>query len=311
MRCPPSARCRADARDGWCDPIRYGEPRDAIRDEVIDVPRSGRTTCSCDDGGRRELQQRLGGARRAGRRHEDPGAMGRADRLPHRRVRRGGIVYAVGADVSGRPGRRPRHGAPRAVGSRTIRGSSLERTRGSRRTLPCLGVRHVLGLDGAVHKVQATSACPRPTTSRGRKPPRRRSPGRPRTGCSTAGRPTPSSPGTSVLVWGGAAGSGSLAVQLVTNAGGRRGRGGLLREKGEYCKAARRGRLRRPEGLRPLGRAPPRGTHPTGRAGSTARRHSARRSGTRSARRSARGSCSNTRARTRSRRRTSCAIAAA
>ena len=47
-------------------PDRYGEPRDAIRDEVIDVPELGPAGSARDgDGGRRELQQRLGGARRA------------------------------------------------------------------------------------------------------------------------------------------------------------------------------------------------------------------------------------------------------
>ena len=62
-------------------------------------------------------------------------------------------------------------------------------------------------------------------------------------------------PGDVVLVWGGSGGLGSLAIQLVANAGGRAVAVVSLRREGRVLQGARRGRLREPDGLRPLGRA--------------------------------------------------------
>ena len=52
-------------------PDRFGEPSVAIQDEVIDVPELGpHDALVMVMAGRRELQQRLGRTRRAGRRDE-------------------------------------------------------------------------------------------------------------------------------------------------------------------------------------------------------------------------------------------------
>ena len=157
---PPVGDVPAQMHAQVVRPERYGEPRDAIRDEVIDVPALGPQRRARDgDGGRRELQQRVGGARRADRRDEDAGPMGRADRLPHRRVGRLGDRLR-GRVRRQRPGRRgPRRGPRRPVGPRRSVGRGRERS-GSRGELPGLGVRHVLGLDGAVHEGAGASMPP-------------------------------------------------------------------------------------------------------------------------------------------------------
>ena len=49
---------------------------------------------------------------------------------------------------------------------------------------------------------------------------------RPRIACCTAGRRTSCRPGDPVLVWGGAGGLGSMAIQIARAAGGAAGRGG-------------------------------------------------------------------------------------
>ena len=60
---------------------------------------------------------------------------------------------------------------------------------------------------------------------------------RPRTGCCFGWPPNTVKPGDVVLVWGGSGGLGSLAIQMVVNAGGRAVAVVGSDEKGEYCKA--------------------------------------------------------------------------
>ena len=89
--------------------------------------------------------------------------------------------------------------------------------------------------------------------------------------------------------------------------GWSRGRGRVLEGEGRALHRVGRGRHRRPDGLLALGRAAGVGLAGRGRPGSTVRRRSARRSGRRWARRRARGSSSSIRGRTPSRPRTSSA----
>ena len=274
-------------------PDRFGEPtrRDPGRGDRRPRARAARRP-GRDDGRGRELQQRLGGARSPGRRDEVAGAMGRADRLPHRRLRR------ERRRLRGRQRRHERRRSAttswstRGSGTSTTRGSRRARTPAWRRTFRVWGYDTCWGSIAQFTKVQAHQCLPKadhltweeaaaPTLTGG-----------------TAYRmlfgwpPHTVQPGDVVLVWGGSGGLGSLAIQLVANAGGRAVAVVSSDEKGEYCKTTRRGRLHQPQGLRSLGRAAARGTRPSGRAGSTARRRSARRSGRRSARRRARASCS-------------------
>ncbi len=138
--------------------------------------------------------------------------------------------------------------------------------------LPRVGLRQLLGLDGAV--LQGAGA---PVPPEGRPPDLgggRRADAHRRTAYRMlfGWPPHTVQHGDVVLVWGGAGGLGSLAVQLVANAGGRPVAVVSSEEKGDYAKSPRRGRRREPDGLRPLGRASGVGLARTGRAGSTAPR---------------------------------------
>ena len=146
-----------------------------------------------------------------GRRHEDPGAVGRADRLPHRglgrlrgrlRGRRGGHERA---------GRRPRRRARRVSGTRTTRGSSPARTPGSRDSFRVWGYDTCWGSFAQFARSRPTSACRRPTHLTWEEA------AAPTLTGATAYRmlfgwpPHTVEPGDVVLVWGGSGGLGSLA----------------------------------------------------------------------------------------------------
>ena len=66
-----------------------------------------------------------------------------------------------------------------------------------------------------------TSACRSPRASRGRKPDAFSSAARRRIACSWDGRRMSIEPGDAVLVWGGAGGLGSMALEITRAAGGR------------------------------------------------------------------------------------------
>ena len=140
-----------DARAGRPPrPLRRAEQ--AIQDEVIDVPELGSARRARDGHGRRrELQQRLGCKRCAGRRDEDAGAVGRADRLPYRRLRRERHRVRGRRRRDEREGRRPRRRARGAVGPGRPEGHGGARSR-ARGLVPRLGLRHVLGFVRAVHQ---------------------------------------------------------------------------------------------------------------------------------------------------------------
>ena len=109
-------------------------------------------------------------------------------------------------------------------------------------------------------KCRRTNACPKPTSSRGKRPPRRHSPVRPPTACCSAGRRAGRARRRRAGV-GRERGLGSLAVQLVANAGGRAVAVVSSDEKGEVRGKARRGPVRQPQGLLALGRAAGLGRH--------------------------------------------------
>ena len=293
-------------------PDRFGEPRDAIQDEVIDVPELG-------------PHDVLVRSMAAGVNFNNVwAARGVPVDVTKTQARWGEPTdfHIVGSDASRHRvrDRRARSRTSRsattwsctpASGTRTTRGWRRARTPASPARSGSGATTRAGARSRSSRRSRTTSACRRPTTSRGRRPRPRRSPAARPTGCSSAGRRTRSQPGDVVLVWGGAGGLGSLAIQLVANAGGRAVAVVSSEEKGEYCKGLGAVGLRRTGRTSTTGACRRRGTRRTGRAGSTARRRSARRSGTRSARRRARGSCSSIPARTRSRRRTSSATAAA
>ena len=256
----------------------------------------------------RELQQRLGGAR--------------ASRSTSRRARRDGaspptstswaptrpgIVYAVGSEVTNV-----------AVGDRVVVHAGqwdeddpwvrAGKDPGLAASFRVWGYDTLLGLVRAVHQ---GAGAPVPAEGRpphvgggGRADPHRVAPP---TACSSAGRRTRWSRATSSSSGARSGGLGSLAVQLVANAGGRAVAVVRSDEKGEYAKRLGAVGYVNRKDFDHWGVPPRVGQRRSGRTGSTARRRSARRSGTCWARRRARGSCSSTRARTRSRRRSSCA----
>ncbi len=118
--------------------------------------------------------------------------------------------------------------------------------------------------------------------------------------------------GDPVLIWGGAGGLGSMAIQIVQAAGGRPVAVVSGEEQGEFCKKLGAvGVINRRE-FDHWGKLPHWTDDDRVRAvARRARARSARRSGTRSARSRTRRSCSSTPARTRCRPRSSCARRAA
>ena len=142
----------ADARE-LVRPERFGEPRDAIRDEVIDVPELGpQDALVAGDGRRRELQQRLGGARRPVDVTKTQARWGEPTDFHIVGSDASGVVYAVGAEVSER--RRSATTSWCTAGQWdpddpwVLAGNDP----GLAAYLPRLGLRHVLGLDGPVHE---------------------------------------------------------------------------------------------------------------------------------------------------------------
>ena len=118
-------------------------------------------------------------------------------------------------------------------------------------------------------------------------------------------------PGDVVLVWGGSGGLGSLAIQLVVNAGGRAVAVVGSDEKGEYCKSLGAVGVRQPQGVHALGR--PAGVGLAGVEGLVRRRQGVRQGDLGRAGRAHEPAdrVRASRRRTRSPRRTSCATAAA
>ena len=234
---PPIGEVPAQMHAMTVRPDAFGEPAEAIRDEVIDVPELGpRDVLVAAMAAGVNFNNVWAARGHPGRRDEGAGALGRADRLPHRRVRRSRHRLRGRQRRHERRRRRPRRGARRASGIWTTPGSR-------RAAIPAWPARfRVWGYDSCwgsfaqFTKVQAHQCLPKadhltweeaaaPTLTGG-----------------TAYRmlfgwaPNTVQPGDSVLVWGGSGGLGSLAIQLVANAGGRAVAVVSSDEKGEYCK---------------------------------------------------------------------------
>ena len=253
---PPIGEVPAQMHAQLVRPDRYGEPEKAIQDEVIDVPELG-------------PHDALVMVMAAGVNFNNVWA---ARGIPvdvtktQARWDEPTDFHIVGSDASGRrlrgrrrgherAGRRPRRRARGPMEPRRPVGGAPARTRGSPAASASGGTTPAGARSRSSARCRRTSACRRPTSSPGRRPRPRRSPAPPRTACSSAGRRTPSSPATWCSSGARAAGLGSLAVQLVANAGGRAVGGRQQRREGRVRDRARRGRLHQPQGLLALGRA--------------------------------------------------------
>ncbi len=238
-------------------PDRYGDPATAIQDEVIDVPELGPHDALVLVMAAGVNFNNVWAARGVPVDvTKTPGALGRAHRLPHRGLRR------LRHRLRGR-----RRGHERAVGDRVVVHAGqwdeddpwvrAGKDPGLARELPRVGIRHAAGdRSRSSRRCRPTSACPRPTSSRGRRRPPRPSPARTAYRMLFGWPPHTVEPGDVVLVWGGSGGLGSLAIQLVANAGGRPVAVVGSDEKGEYAKSARCRGLHQPEGLHHWGVPP-------------------------------------------------------
>ncbi len=292
-------------------PDRYGEPGDAICDEVIDVPELGPHDALVMVMAAGVNFNNVWAARGVpGRRDEDPGALGRADRVPHRRL--GRVRGRVRRRLRGheREGRRPGRRARRPVGPRRPLGHRRRRPR-ARAVVPRVGLRLVLGLVLAV--LQGPGP---PVPAEGRAP-------HVGAGCRADAHGLDRLPDAPRLAaeHGEAGGRRArmgrlrrarLARGAARHARRRHGRGGReQRREGRVREGPRRRRVHRPQGLHALGRAAGVGL---ARVEDVVRgREGVRQGDLGGARREAqsRTSCSTTRGRTRSRPRSSCASAAA
>ena len=237
-------------------PDRYGEPAAAIQDEVIDVPELGPHDALVMVMAAGVNYNNVWAARGVPVDvTKTPGAVGRADRLPHRGLGRLGRRVRDRRPGHERRGRRPRRRARRPMGrGRSVgeggQGPRSRRVRsGSGATTPA-GVR-----SRSSRKVQAHQCLPKADFLTWEEA------AAPTLTGSTAYRmlfgwpPHTVEPGDVVLVWGASGGLGSLAVQMVANAGGRAVAVVGSDEKGEYAKSLGRGRVHQPEAVLALGRA--------------------------------------------------------
>ena len=136
---PPLGRgAAADARDARCGPTGSASPRTRSSRRGHRRPRArAARRARRHDGGRRELQQRVGGPGYPGRRHEVPGALGRAHRLPHRGFgRERHRVRAWGARSRASPSATTSW-CTRGSGTSTTRGCARARTPGWRARSAC------------------------------------------------------------------------------------------------------------------------------------------------------------------------------
>ena len=211
---------------------RAGDPPGPLRRAHQRVP--ARSRAGAGAGARRrarlrhgrghQLQQRLGRARRARRRHQGCTSRPRTaatSRLPHRRQRR------LGHRLRGRLARsRTSRSATRssctaACGMSTTPSRQAGNDPMFSTSFRIWGYETQLGQLRAVHQragapVPAQAAAPHA----GRRPPPTCSSARPPTACSSAGRRTPSSQDDVVLIWGGSGGLGSMAIQIAKALGG-------------------------------------------------------------------------------------------
>ena len=194
--------------------------------------------------------------------------MGRADRLPHRRVRR------VGDRLRGRVRRHERHGRrsrrrPRGQWDADDPWAGGERP-GFAPSFRVWGYETNWGSFAQFTKVQAHQCLPKaaaPDVGGGRRADARRRDRLPHAArLAAAHRP---SRATSCSSGAASGGLGSLADPDRRARRWARRRGRLHRRRRASSAEARRGRLRQPQGLRPLGHAARTGTHRTGRRGST------------------------------------------
>ena len=141
-------------------PERYGDPQTRVRDrDRGDAAAGPGTGPRLRDGGGRQLQQRLGGARTAGRRHRRATQGGRSRELPHRRQRRLGHRLGGRRGSRQRSRRRPCGRALRRLGSR--RPVDHRRRRPDHRAERAdLGIRDQLGELCAVHARAGASTAP-------------------------------------------------------------------------------------------------------------------------------------------------------
>ena len=146
-----------------------------------------------------------------------------------------GVVYAVGDAGHERRGWATASSCTRASGTRTTRGCAPARTRAWRRASACGATTPAGARSRSSRKVQAHQCLPKADFLTWEEA------AAPTLTGATAYRmlfgwpPHTVEPGDVVLVWGGSGGLGSLAIQLVANAGGRAVAVVGSDEKGEYC----------------------------------------------------------------------------
>ncbi len=162
---PPIGEVPAKMHAQVVRPDRFGEPEQAIQDEVLDVPELGPLDAL--------VMVMAGGVNF----NNVWAARGMPVDVTKTQARWGeptdfhivgsdasGVVYAVGCRRHERQGRRPRGRARRSVGPGRPEGPRRPRP-GARGFVPRLGLRHVLGFVRAVHaRSRRISACRRPST---------------------------------------------------------------------------------------------------------------------------------------------------
>ena len=252
---PPVGEVPARMHAQLVRPDRYGEPQDAIRDEVIDVPELGPTDA-------------LVLVMAAGVNFNNVwAARGVPVDVTKTQARWGeptdfhivgsdaaGIVYAVGPDVSGRRGRRSRRRPRGTVGPGRPLGGRGQRPRLAP-SFRVWGYDTCWGSMAQFTKVQAHQCLPKaeaPHVGGGGRPNAHRFDRLPDAARLAAEHRAAGRRGARV----GRRRWPRLARDPARVARGRpRGRGGLLRGEGGVLHGARRGRLRQPHGVHALGRA--------------------------------------------------------
>ena len=248
-------------------PDRFGEPeqRDPGRGDRRPRARPARRARD-GDGGRRELQQRVGGTRvcrSTSRRRRRDGASRRTSTSWAPTPAASSTRW--GTQVTNVDGRRPRHRARRPVGPRRPVGRAPARTRDWRGASACGATTRAGARSPSSRKVQAHQCLPKADHLTWEEA------AAPTLTGATAYRmlfgwpPNTVEPGDVVLVWGGSGGLGSLAIQLVANAGGRAVAVVGSRREGRVLQDARRRGLREPQATSRTGASRRRGTRRSGR----------------------------------------------
>ena len=160
-------------RRGAATDARAGRPPRALRrararrsrTRCIDVPELGpRDALVYGDGGRRQLQQRVGGAGRPDRRHEDARRAGASPPTSTSGLRRVRASSTRSAPTSRTSRSATASWSTPASGTPTTRGSRPASDPGARADLPRLGLRHRAGARSrSSRRCRRTSACRRPT----------------------------------------------------------------------------------------------------------------------------------------------------